>query len=266
METSLHTENWQVPAHTVEEFAARRTRHCVCVPVINEGRRIREQLQRMLDAKIFEQADVLICDGGSTDGSLESKFLRTLGVRTLLVKTGPGKLGAQLRMGYAYALRQGYEGIVTIDGNGKDGVDAIPLFLKQLDAGMDLVQGSRHLPGGKAIHTPWSRRVAIKLIHVPAINFAAGFRFTDTTNGFRGYSRSYLLHPQVQPFRDVFRTYELLAYLSVRAPQLGLKTTEVPVVRQYPPTGKTVTKISPFKGNLLLLQILWHTLLGHYNP
>ena len=76
-------------------------------------------------------------------------------MRALLTKTGPGKLSAQLRMGYAYALDQGYEGVVTIDGNGKDSVEAIPLFVEALDEGIDYAQASRFVTGGRAVkHAP----------------------------------------------------------------------------------------------------------------
>ena len=61
-------------------------------------------------------------------------------------------------------------------------------------------------------------------------------------------------------------TYELLAYLSVRASQLGYKTCEIPVTREYPKKGKTPTKISFFKGNSELIKILIKNFFGVYNP
>src|SRR5262245_47205992 len=115
----------------LNELAPRKTKYCVCIPLINEGDKIRKQLAEM--QPFASLADIIICDGGSTDGSTDPKFLASQRVRTLLVKTGPGKLSAQLRMGYAYALKQGYEGIITVDGNHKDGVDAIPGFIESLD-------------------------------------------------------------------------------------------------------------------------------------
>ena len=60
-------------------------------------------------------------------------------------------------------------------------------------------------------------------------------------------------------------TYELLAYLSVRADQLGLKTCEIPVTRAYPAKGKVPTKISFVKGNSELLKILFANLFRKYN-
>src|SRR5689334_6782767 len=108
----------EIPRFRVDLHRARRTRYAVVVFVLNEGERIRGQLLRMrpwLDA-----ADIIIADGGSTDGALEPGFLRDAGVTALLTKEGPGRLSAQMRMGFAFALASGYEGIITIDGNGKD--------------------------------------------------------------------------------------------------------------------------------------------------
>lgn len=256
---------WQVPEYEFQEFARRSTQYCVCIPVLNEGQRIRRELTDMVRCNIAAAADILILDGGSTDSCVEPDFLASHGVRGLLTKRGPGRLGAQLRMGYAHALREGYEGIVTIDGNDKDGVEAIPAFVRALRAGYDLVQGSRFLPGGEAVNTPLSRLIAIKTIHAPLINLGARFRYTDTTNGFRAYSRRFLLDPRVQPFREVFSSYELLAYLSVRGPRTGFRTTEIPVSRRYP-KNLVPTKISLFGGNLELIRVLLKSVSGKFNP
>ena len=213
-----------------------------------------------------EQADIVICDGGSTDGCTEEQRLQSLDVNTLLVKKDVGKQGAQLRMGIWWALKRGYKGILTIDGNNKDSIEDIPDFIEKLKEGYDFIQGSRFVKGGKAINTPFIRAVSVKFIHAPIISLTAHQRFTDTTNAYRAYSSHYLLDERVQPLRDVFMTYELLAYLSVRATQIGMKACEIPVTRAYPQTGKTPTKISFFKGNLELIKILLKNAFGGYNP
>ena len=262
----MNEANLSVPSFEVYPITEKKSQYCLCIPILNEGQRILNQLKRIQTAGIDKQIDVIICDGNSSDGSTDIEKLTALNVNTLLVKTGPGKLSAQLRMGYYWALQQGYEGIVTIDGNGKDSVESIPAFIDKLDEGYDMVQGSRYIPGGSAINTPWIRHMAVRLLHAPIISLASGFQYTDTTNGFRAYSRDYLLNPEVQPFRDIFITYELLAYLSVRAPQLGLRTIEIPVTRAYPKNEKTPTKISFFRGNFDLLKILYNILINKYNP
>ncbi|MFN3706498.1 MAG: glycosyltransferase, partial [Thermoflexales bacterium] len=120
---------WAVPAMEVSLWLGKQHPFCVVIPVINEGERIRRLLQRMATHRIADVADIIVVDGGSTDGSLALESLRQHGVRGLLVKTGPGKLSAQLRCAYAFALEQGYQGIVTIDGNNKDDPEAIPRFI-----------------------------------------------------------------------------------------------------------------------------------------
>ncbi|MDX7952949.1 glycosyltransferase family 2 protein [Lichenihabitans sp. Uapishka_5] len=233
--------------------------------MINEGTRIQAQLRRMADLGIGGMADIVIADGGSKDGSLDPVLLRDAAVRALLTKTDKGKLSAQLRIGYAFAIKEGYEGVVTIDGNGKDSVESIPLFIQALEDGIDYAQASRFIPGGRAVNTPRLRDWAIKLLHAPVLSLAARRRYTDTTQGFRAYSRRYLTHPAVQPFRDVFQTYELLAYLTVRASRLGLATCEIPTTRSYPSAGPIPTKLNA-RGNLELVEILFRTLAGRYNP
>ena len=61
----------------------------------------------------------------------------------LPTKTGPGRQGAQLRMGMYFALDRNYKGILTIDGNNKDSIEDVPEFIAKLQEGYDLVQGSR---------------------------------------------------------------------------------------------------------------------------
>jgi dolichol-phosphate mannosyltransferase len=252
-----------VPAYERRDFGARTSRYAIVVPVLNEGERIRAQLRRM--AALGHDLDVLIADGGSTDASLDADFLAAQRVRTLLTKTGPGRLSAQLRMAFAVALADGYDGVITVDGNGKDGLDAIGRFVATLAAGFDFVQGSRFVPGGVARNTPAARYWGIRLLHAPVISLGAGVRYTDTTNGFRGHSARLLADPRVDVFREVFDAYELLAYLPVRAARLGYRVCEVPVERAYP-DGEVPTKITSVRANVGLVRVLLNAARGRYNP
>jgi hypothetical protein len=166
---------------------------------------------------------------------------------------------------YGFALENEYAGIITIDGNNKDDPAAIKLFVEALDQGYDFVQASRFVPGGRHSNTPLSRYLAIKLIHAPLLSMASGFRWTDTTQGFRAYSARALIDARVSPFRDIFMDYELLAYLSYRLPKLNYRCIELPTVRDYP-EGEVPTKISAFKGNFALIKTLGKTCLGGYDP
>lgn len=255
-----------VPGFEATEYAGKTKDYVVLIPIINEGDRIIKELRRACKYKVFEHADIVICDGGSTDGCTEEERLKKLHVNTLLVKKDKGKQGAQLRMGIWWALERGYKGVITIDGNNKDSIEDVPKFIKKLEEGYDFVQGSRFIKGGREINTPIVRLLALRLIHAPVISLTAHHRFTDTTSAYRAYSERYLRDSRVQPLRDVFVSYEFLAYMSVRATQIGMRSCEVPVTRAYPRKGKTPTKISFFKGNWDLFSTLIKNAFGAYNP
>jgi dolichol-phosphate mannosyltransferase len=257
--------DWDVPEFRIEFWDGKTKDYCVIIPVINEGERIHHFVQHLRENNIDSFADIVIVDGGSTDGSLAHDFLRSHGVRGLLVKLGSGKLSAQLRVGYSFSLFSRFEGIITIDGNNKDDPSAIPGFIILLSQGYDFVQASRFIKGGHHRNTPLIRYLAIRLVHAPVLSIFSGYRWTDTTQGFRAYSQRCLLDPRVQPFRNLFKDYELLAYLSYRIPRIKLKCIEYPVSRVYP-RGQVPTKISAFGGNLSLVRTLIRTCLGRFNP
>ena len=121
-----------VPDYSAAEFSARQSDYCLLIPVINEGARILTELGRAQRAGVDKMCDIVLCDGGSTDGSMKEETLQLYGVNTLLIKTGPGKQGAQLRMGIYFALNRGYKGVLTIDGNNKDSIEDVPRFIAKL--------------------------------------------------------------------------------------------------------------------------------------
>jgi dolichol-phosphate mannosyltransferase len=258
----VNDADWQIPEHELHVLGPKRHDHIVLIPVINEGERIVRQLERM--STLTDAVDVAVIDGGSTDGSIE-RLLQNTTLRAVAVKRDAGRLGAQLRIGMAWALAEGYEGVILIDGNGKDNPDAIPRFVAALREGLDHIQGSRYIAGGIAENTPLLRHLGVKFIHAPLISLAARRRYTDTTNGFRAYSRRFLTDPRVRPFRNVLSGYELHYYLAIRAARLGFRVTELPVERRYP-AGAVPTKIRGAAANLRLFWTLLRACAGAFNP
>ncbi len=256
-------QRWQVPNFQRTLWLGKRSAYCLVIPVVNEGPRIASLLERMLALGLQDSVDVLIVDGGSTDGSINATDLPGKGIRGLLTTARAG-LSSQLRCAYAFALDQGYEGIVTIDGNDKDDPAAIPKFVASMAEGFDFVQASRYIAGGLAENTPLVRDFAIRYIHAPLLALFSGFRWTDTTQGYRAYSRRILLDERVAPFRDVFVRYELLPYMSYRVPRLGYRCVELPTIRRYP-IGAVPTKISSVRGNIAVFSALIRACLGGYN-
>lgn len=235
-------------------------KYVIIIPVINEGKRIQKELWQL--KKFTNIVDIAVVDGGSTDNSVNDNFLKKVGV----IKKMQSPLGQsiQYQKGFFWALKKGYKGIITIDGNNKDDVSKVPNFIKALDEGFDYIQGSRFIKGGKHVNTPKERIFLNRFIISPLLNLAAGYWYTDTPNAFRAYSKKYLESPKVKPFRKIFKRYELLFYLTTRAKRLGLKTKEIPVTRRYP-KNHVPTKIAGWKKFLDMWNILKISL-GFYNP
>ena len=253
-----------VPDYSTLDFREPVHDVALVIPVLNENGRVLEQLHEIGLQK--PAVDIVIADGGSTDGSTNPAVLKALGVTSLLTKFGAGRLSAQLRLAIHYCLARRFQAVITMDGNGKDGAAGIAAIDASLRSGCDFVQGSRFVRGGRAVNTPLSRYIAIRFVHAPLISLASHHWYTDTTNGFRGHSRRLLEDPRVDPLRDEFESYELLAYLPVRAAQLGFRVSEVPVTRAYPPGQATPTKIHGMRAHASLLRTLLKAARGDYAP
>jgi dolichol-phosphate mannosyltransferase len=246
-------------------FRAPTSKTLVLIPILNERENIFNQLSNMVEAT--KNFDVVLVDGGSSDGTLENILkLQELGVCGVLVKRDIGKLSTQLRLGFTWALDKHYSNVVTMDGNNKDDPEGIYRITEKLESGFDFVQGSRFVENGKAINTPLHRLFAIRFIHAPLTSIFARRRYTDSTNGFRGYSVALLKSKKMSIFRPDFKTYELLAYFPIRSSRLGFRCTEVGVSRSYPDEGPIPTKIHGIRGNFEILKILLFAGFGKYNP
>jgi dolichol-phosphate mannosyltransferase len=253
----------EVPAYETRELLPRRTRYCIAPIVYNEGERFCRQIERMAERAAL--ADIIVAERRSSDGSTAPELLRSHGVRALLTTDEPGGAAA-IRMALAYALAQGYEGVILMDGHGKDGVEALPEYIRQLDAGADFVQGSRFMKGGVHKNTPLARTLGIRLVMSPLLFLSGRFWYTDSTNGFRGYSRRYLTHPRVEPLRACFKNFNLQFFLSYMAPKLKLKVVEIPVSRVYPDDKTVPTKVIGFRRNFMVFWEMVLTVLGKYDP
>lgn len=252
----------EVPPHKIEAFTPKRTKYCFMPIVYNEGEKFIKQLHRM--APNAGLADIIVCERRSTDGATNPELLKSVGVRALLTTDAPGGATA-IRMGLAYAIAEEYDGVILIDGNGKDGVEALPQYLAKLDEGYDFVQGSRFMPGGVEKNTPLLRRIGIKMIMSPLIWLGTRHWYTDPTNGFRGYSMRYITHPEVEPLRECFRHFNVQYYLSVKAPALGLRVVEIPVERVYPDDGSVPTKVTGIRRNFQAFWEMVVTVFGGYD-
>lgn len=253
------------PRHQLHAFAGKRTSYALLVGVLNEGEKFTRQLHALQAYR--EQVDILVVDGGSNDGATTPEILKTQAT-ALLINDAPERgLSVQYRIGIGYALAQGYEGIIMMDGNGKDGPEAIPVFLAALEAGYDFLQGSRFMPGGSHENTPLDRVLGICCVFNPLMALASRHWYSDAMNGFKACSRRFLEDPRLQPLRPVFKRYSLQYYLNYSAPRLGVRLKEIPVSRRYEAQRHTPqSKIVGVRARLGILAELAGILVGRYNP
>ena len=81
-----------VPRFEAQEYGAKSKDFVLLIPIINEGNRIHQELRRAQEHHVADHVDIVICDGGSQDGSTAEEALKALDVNTLLVKQDEGRL------------------------------------------------------------------------------------------------------------------------------------------------------------------------------
>jgi hypothetical protein len=120
--------------------------------------------------------DILIVDDGSTDRTMA--IVPMLGVRWLQLTDRLG-IGSAMRAGLRYALRQGYDTVIRIDGDGQHRAGDIDALLTSVSAShADIAIGTRYHEGG-ALRKPRVISALAKLLSA-----RTGRRVTDPTSGF----------------------------------------------------------------------------------
>jgi len=218
-----------------------RTKYVWLVVERNEGSRFEKQLERM--SEYSSEIDIIIIDGDSTDGTCESILKGNYAVSELIISKAKHGFSTDLQIGMLYAMKKGYSGVITSDGNGKDSVEDIKKFIELLDSGIDFIQGSRFLKAGNHANTPLLRYLGIRFVSSPFTSIVAKVKITDSTNGFRGYSMRLLKDPKLQLAQRMFAGYSLVSYVPFFVGKNKLKFAEIAVRRDYPKTGLTPTKI-----------------------
>lgn len=194
-------------------------RTLVIVPAFNEEEALPRVLKELRASA--EAFDIVVVDDGSTDST--GKVARAQGAIVLPLPFNLG-IGGALRTGFLYAVEHGYERAVQFDGDGQHDPAELPALLAELDEGADLVIGSRFADRVGGYDVSKVRGGAMRLLRF-TVRLFTGRSFTDTSSGFRGFSRPMLEYfARTYPY-EYMESVEALLMASAN----GFDVREVPV-------------------------------------
>jgi glycosyltransferase involved in cell wall biosynthesis len=212
-----------------EQFTALNV--AVLIPTYNNSKTIAAVLKDVLSYTTH----VIVVNDGSTDNTSEilDGFPQ---IQRLEYEKNRGK-GIALRRGFKFAVRQGYDYVITIDSDGQHYASDLPVFLNKLETEKRaIIIGARNLhqenmPGKSTS----ANKVSNFWFHV-----TTGLKGPDTQSGYRLYP-VYLL-------RKMFflcTKYEFEIEVLVRSSWRGIKVDWAPIGVYYPPPEERVSHFRP---------------------
>jgi dolichol-phosphate mannosyltransferase len=202
-------------------------RTLVIIPTYNELENLPIIVGRVHVA--LPEVHVLIVDDGSPDGT--GKLADELALADpdrihVMHRTVKDGLGAAYLAGFAWGLNRQYSVLVEMDADGSHAPEQLSRLLDAVDAGADLVIGSRYVSGGTVRNWPKRRMVLSKTANTYS-RVLLGVDIHDITAGYRAYRREVLEKIDLAAVDS--KGYCFQIDLTWRAINNGFKVVEVPI-------------------------------------
>ena len=212
----------------------RSVKPLVVLPTYNEAENIVEVLDLVRAAA--PEADVLVVDDGSPDGTAElaEGWGRDHGGLSVLRREGKQGLGSAYRAGFTQGLEHGYGVLIEMDSDLQHDPAMLPALIHAVQDGADLAIGSRYVPGGAVPGWKMSRRVISQGGNLYAA-LVLGMHVRDATAGFRAYAADALRKIDLSSIRADGYGFQIeMAYSIDRQ---GGRIVEVPDHLRQPDPG-----------------------------
>ena len=236
----------------------------IVIPAYNEEARLEATLSKIaayLSAGGLD-AEILVVDDGSKDKTAE------VATRSLAGRRGRVISYAENR-GKGYAFRRGVlesQGrfVLVSDADLSTPIeDHAKLWTAIRDRDLDVVIGSRALPGSDvSVPQGWLRQSMGKTFNA-IIRIATGLPFRDTQCGFKLMDRERVLPLVEKMVIDGFAFDVELLFLCAR---FGLSAADVPVTWRNATGSKVSIVGDPLKMIADVLRVRWRSRRGLYNP
>ncbi len=205
-------------------------------PTYNE----RENLARFVEAtrKALPEAHLLIVDDASPDktGEIADELAANDGNIHVMHRAGKQGLGTAYLQAFRRGLAEGYDRFFEMDADLSHDVRYLPDFVRALDAGADVVIGSRNIPGGGVEGWGVGRHIISKGGSLYS-RTVLGLGIKDLTSGYKAFTRRALEAINLQSVKS--NGYSFQIELTYRAVRKGMKVTEVPIVFVDRTAGKS---------------------------
>ncbi|OGX07329.1 MAG: hypothetical protein A2Y06_00655 [Omnitrophica WOR_2 bacterium GWA2_37_7] len=207
-------------------------RICVIIPVHNEENAIGD----IVGSLVKKKQAVIVIDDGSADRS--GKIAKDKGAVVILNENKSGK-GYSLRKGFEYAIKEGFDGVITIDGDGQHDVDDFEKFIDFARDNKDIVVNGNRMTDSKGM--PFIRRLTNKFMSV-LISMACKQSIPDTQCGYRYIGSGVLNRLNLSS-----NQFEIETEILMKAAKNGFKIYSVPIRTIY---RNEVSKINPLKDTI----------------
>ena len=197
----------------------------IVVPTFNEAESISALVVAVRAS--LPDAHVLVIDDASPDGT--AGIVRGLADAHVHLLERPRKLGlgSAYVAGFSWGLARGYERFFEMDADFSHDPKDLPAFVAALDAGADVVVGSRGVPGGGV--RGWGPvRHALSKGGSLYSRLVLSVGLSDLTTGFKAYTRRALEQIDLATLRS--NGYAFQIETSYRALRQGLRVREIPIV------------------------------------